>query len=1414
MEEARQKEPVNLLSLDGGGVRGVSSLVILHAIMTEIKKARNLDVLPKPCEYFHMIAGTSTGGLIAIMLGRLRMSTKEALDAYDEFAARIFCKKNRKKYRLSDRYFATPLKEIVQEIVKERGVGELMWDPERPDKGKAMVCVMPLQNVGHARVIRTFPGDEGVDDQWDRNIMIWEAARATTAAPTFFKPQVVGGEAYVDGALGANNPVDYLLREAVQEFGSWRRLGCIVSIGTGTREIGLSDGPLEQRTAFMFPKKAVRLAKVMKAKLTDPEAEHERVLARLRGASGAYFRFNVPKAAETIALDNYLQIPELKSMTSDYLRGVDVTSQVQAVVKALNEGSRHGFTLGLTREIDTEQVILSDAPIRSLEPSTPFFVGRKGILDSLDRLFSPRNNGGVPRRECLIHGMAGTGKTSIALKASELFHALPSTTTESAPGPSQHRSRFQHVFFIDGSNLSTVCRSYARICKQQRLGGGTVETMKELAMDWIAELTEEWLLIFDDFNFSDRQGYVPAGGRGNIIYTSRSIQLRLKLPSDRVFEVLPFEQQDAIELLLRASDTPQDTADMESAVAIVEELGYLPLNIDNAAAAIRDGPFSLKEYLETLRKSKVGILSEPGFENEPVEHLAVYAALDISRQTLEARRKREGRSGIGLGARAALKILKLLSFFHHKEFPAATILARAAKERAKRHADIVIPLSEFFKPPDREFDAMLQLTKDGQWNQHYFGVGLTVLRNLSLVTFDARREYVSMHALVHSWARHRLTSEEHLQYNLVARIVITEAMCLSEKWIDAYFTRSLAPHIETSYAYPASPIQHDNYKAQLLLKLGWFYQLNKKAAEAEAAFLECLHIWKLEFGNHDWNTIIALQRLGALYHETGRLGDAELVYLEVVERIRERMRDHDFFTVEGQDAEGSGSSQQEAMANPSTKDPTPNPEPFTSTQHISALGHRRRSHVRNLIDKQPKQPQGSDAPVSWTHSGVPVELDKTSPVGTKPPRRPDDRNELAIRHDIAHADLARVYMDQGRFGMGKRMLIQVLRYLEEDHDIDPLHPEFLRIEHEVKALTDPGNWEFWNKRFHDMNDIADAEGENSDFWETGGGFALMVAHANCLLKNGLGEQASQQYCIALELFQRIYGPGDKRVLEILRRMVDCKVEGDEGDEAVAISRDCVRRARRTYGDRHRETALALEKEYEALFFRALEDTDEGQEILRQAVDAAEGSLGPMHPIAERIRNRLARVIRRTDTHSAWVASATVAAEKSEADTIESAWEQSRAHLEHLRASVGPNHILTRRFARLVGDRPPKSREEYLDRMQACFGSHNSMVKKLKEELGAERATERCREPGSFDQTVLDKGAVASTMLQLTAGTLREEKSESQPQSATHKAPQVSEVRTQTSTALLAHANLGLSESRLSSWGHELKNVPVYTCGLY
>ncbi|KAF9641555.1 putative protein kinase subdomain-containing protein [Lasiodiplodia theobromae] len=65
------------------------------------------------------------------------------------------------------------------------------------------------------------------------NIKIWEAARATSAAPYYFKPIQVGSYELVDGGLGANNPLGWLWTEVLGVYGASRKTHSFLSIGTG-----------------------------------------------------------------------------------------------------------------------------------------------------------------------------------------------------------------------------------------------------------------------------------------------------------------------------------------------------------------------------------------------------------------------------------------------------------------------------------------------------------------------------------------------------------------------------------------------------------------------------------------------------------------------------------------------------------------------------------------------------------------------------------------------------------------------------------------------------------------------------------------------------------------------------------------------------------------------------------------------------------------------------------------------------------------------------------------------------------------------------------------------------------------------------------------------------------------------------
>lgn len=141
---------------------------------------------------------------------------------------------------------------------------------------------------------------------------IWEAARATSAASTYFDSIKVGdyGEEFSDGAITENNPINLVMREAEDIWPNARdRIQCLLSVGTGTLGLRPWGGNLKE-----VGKTLVRIA-------TQTEDT-----ARLFGDShsslrntGKYSRFNVDDGLQQVGLEEYKQIGLIAAATTQYL---------------------------------------------------------------------------------------------------------------------------------------------------------------------------------------------------------------------------------------------------------------------------------------------------------------------------------------------------------------------------------------------------------------------------------------------------------------------------------------------------------------------------------------------------------------------------------------------------------------------------------------------------------------------------------------------------------------------------------------------------------------------------------------------------------------------------------------------------------------------------------------------------------------------------------------------------------------------------------------------------------------------------------------------------------------------------------------------------------------------------------------
>lgn len=361
---------------------------------------------------FTSIGGTSTGGIIAILLSRLRLDCKQCISIYSKLAEQIF--KHDRSFKAfgmkiptgATRFSGTVLANAIKSALKELGFdeNELMWDealfeevdeaselprdsiwadadadsespltdssvastkamdiainppasnqqppgttiqtqntlygtspfspqpPERTDtwklhrkqsvhrkfnaKGCRGFVLTSLKNaLGLPRILSTY-------DPNDRTTRIWEALRATSAAPTFFEEMQFGTPkvTYLDGGVGFNNPcaeVDY----AAKALWEGRSIGVVVSVGTGLQSI-----PSVKKIASWLPfglGTDISLASALAGMATSTARVDNELKRMYYNSDTKYYRFDVDRGLANISLEQWMKEDEMAALTEQYMR--------------------------------------------------------------------------------------------------------------------------------------------------------------------------------------------------------------------------------------------------------------------------------------------------------------------------------------------------------------------------------------------------------------------------------------------------------------------------------------------------------------------------------------------------------------------------------------------------------------------------------------------------------------------------------------------------------------------------------------------------------------------------------------------------------------------------------------------------------------------------------------------------------------------------------------------------------------------------------------------------------------------------------------------------------------------------------------------------------------------------------------
>lgn len=325
-------------------MRGYSMLIIvqelMHRTFVEMEgRAPRRHEIPKPCDHFDLIVGTGTGGLIALMLGRLRLDLETCKELYVRMTRIVFQTDKTIAgipYR-STLFKASKLEEAIRSAVREHTQN----DTEGRDDGEPEI-VSPLNAALHSSAngprrhmsnastvsfSAKSPQAQMASPVWSRNsrgdpnarlydsrehrtktivtavykgsprgsppallrsydsrkepppefdCKIWQAGRATCAIGLAFKPITIGQSVFHDDGAGTFNPTPEAVDEAIMNEWPGREIGCLVSVGTGRRP--KSSGANSEQWYEGFLGEFAEARRRLIAKIEGCETIHEYML--------------------------------------------------------------------------------------------------------------------------------------------------------------------------------------------------------------------------------------------------------------------------------------------------------------------------------------------------------------------------------------------------------------------------------------------------------------------------------------------------------------------------------------------------------------------------------------------------------------------------------------------------------------------------------------------------------------------------------------------------------------------------------------------------------------------------------------------------------------------------------------------------------------------------------------------------------------------------------------------------------------------------------------------------------------------------------------------------------------------------------------------------------------------------------
>ncbi|MGB9181179.1 MAG: CBASS cGAMP-activated phospholipase [Pyrinomonadaceae bacterium] len=315
-----------ILCIDGGGIRGIIPALVL----AELERRTGKRIY----QLFDLIAGTSTGGILALGLvkpnkaRRAQYTAKQLVQLYETEGHRIFSRSVLHQVLslgslLDKKYQSGPIETVLEEYFGD------IWLSE------ALTNVLLTSYEIQLRQAFFFRSNRA-KEFGDFDFLMRDAARATSAAPTYFEPELIEeentGYALIDGGIYANNPAMCALVDAVREFNRGMNQVFMVSLGTGEQTHPLNYQTVKNWGVVNWAQTI--LSVVFQGVSSTAHYQTSQILNEV-GKPNRYHRLQVNLPKGVYGLDNtspaYIQ--QLKELAQCLIEKCD--NEIDAICKAL-----------------------------------------------------------------------------------------------------------------------------------------------------------------------------------------------------------------------------------------------------------------------------------------------------------------------------------------------------------------------------------------------------------------------------------------------------------------------------------------------------------------------------------------------------------------------------------------------------------------------------------------------------------------------------------------------------------------------------------------------------------------------------------------------------------------------------------------------------------------------------------------------------------------------------------------------------------------------------------------------------------------------------------------------------------------------------------------------------------------------